>query len=299
MNKDHYKLLTTSVEAWNIWRNSVPGLRVDLKGANLRRATLTEADLYNCDLAGADMTAAWLVGVDFSRSDLTGAILEDSTAAQASFYKADLTGANFDGAFLYKAVFQDAILKDVNLLRAELSWTILDELDEARLIKGQMEQSLLALGIAPQVTVQTKDWGHLIRVSVGSEELGNEITPDEIPVHNTNGDTPWGNRLRSLTVWTFTDDGQTAYIRLPERCYVLHTADLMAGNLFAQAVGQAWYNTAEDEIAQFILEATQAERDRIVGLGGDHKAADIAQLAYQRVCRMVGVDPEEEGEGDD
>lgn len=52
--------------------------RVNLTGANLRYAIITEANFSDCILNGADLSYAVLHGCDLRRADLTGAILDNA-----------------------------------------------------------------------------------------------------------------------------------------------------------------------------------------------------------------------------
>ena len=89
-NREHLELIRKGTATWNDWRSANPGIRPDLReadlngvelreanlcdadlnGAILRRAKLSGADLRAADLRGADLSGALLDGVDFSRSTI-------------------------------------------------------------------------------------------------------------------------------------------------------------------------------------------------------------------------------------
>ena len=99
-NREHITLLKSSIERWNIWRESYPKIepefdRVDfnglnLKNANLRRANFDMALLNSTNFEGADLTKAL-----FSGSDLRGANLNETDCSAAKFHGADLYGCSF------------------------------------------------------------------------------------------------------------------------------------------------------------------------------------------------------------
>jgi uncharacterized protein YjbI with pentapeptide repeats len=119
---------------------------VELNGANLSEAVISETDLtdallLNATLAGAqliyaDMTGLHMPGSDFryaflSRvrlegawlkgADLTGADLSETDLQYATLSNANLTGADLEGADLTHAFALDANLTDANLSGANLT----------------------------------------------------------------------------------------------------------------------------------------------------------------------------------
>ena len=70
------------------WLNAENGgERADLRGADLRGASLYRADLRGADLSGANLRGANLYRANLSGADLSG----------ANLYRADLRGANLSG----------------------------------------------------------------------------------------------------------------------------------------------------------------------------------------------------------
>jgi uncharacterized protein YjbI with pentapeptide repeats len=113
-------LLKRSVAEWNTWyknyhsqQNDFRGANLngaDLRGVDLHRAYLSEADLTGAVLRGADLTGADLNGVDLSEADLTGAVLRGADLTGAVFYRANLTGADLTGADLNGIYIREAKL---------------------------------------------------------------------------------------------------------------------------------------------------------------------------------------------
>jgi uncharacterized protein YjbI with pentapeptide repeats len=81
------------------------GKLVDLGGANLR-----DADLSNANLGGADLRDADLSGANLSGANLGGANLRDADLRYANSSHADLSNADLDGANLGGADLRDADL---------------------------------------------------------------------------------------------------------------------------------------------------------------------------------------------
>jgi hypothetical protein len=103
---------------------------VDLRGADLRGATLSEANLV-----GADLSGTILYGADLRRARLWGANLVAATLEDADLSRAQLDGANL----------QEAKLVDANLSLSKLSWTNMIEADlknadlwRTRLVEAQL-----------------------------------------------------------------------------------------------------------------------------------------------------------------
>lgn len=108
--------------------------RVDLRGADLRWARLSSANL-----AGAVFHQSNLSGAYFASTDLTGAFLRSADLSKAQFFDVRFTGAHLSSADLSGAMLQDAemvrmsfdnaSLSGANLVRANLSESILQDAD--------------------------------------------------------------------------------------------------------------------------------------------------------------------------
>ncbi|WP_256986329.1 MULTISPECIES: pentapeptide repeat-containing protein [unclassified Rhodococcus (in: high G+C Gram-positive bacteria)] len=127
--------------AWLRFRAAVPSPDIDLIGADLTGARLTEAnligtnlsyanfagadltraDLINADLTGANLTEANLTGANLTEANLTGARLTEANLTGARLTEANLTGANLTEANLPGAHVLGANLTRVNLTYANLT----------------------------------------------------------------------------------------------------------------------------------------------------------------------------------
>ena len=95
--------------------------RVAGTGADLALANLTRADLTRANLARADLTGANLAGADLTRADLTGADLTAATLAGATLAGATLARAILAGVILDRAILAGADLALANLADADLT----------------------------------------------------------------------------------------------------------------------------------------------------------------------------------
>jgi uncharacterized protein YjbI with pentapeptide repeats len=110
------------VQVWNRWREEHPGVRPDLRGADL-----SETDLSGANLIGADLSRALLIQAHLSRADLTGARLGEAHLGEAILdgailNEADLEEANLDRAYLGQAILRRANLSRAHLKGADLTW---------------------------------------------------------------------------------------------------------------------------------------------------------------------------------
>lgn len=138
--KEHAALIRKSVKGWNAWRRKHPGLRPNLRGANLARTNLEEANLSEADLTGANLGGSRLYGTHLEEAILDGANLGEATldgafldgaslrrcdlqgasAFGAEMKRVDLTGATLICTYLEGANLTRAIIKDANLRKAVL-----------------------------------------------------------------------------------------------------------------------------------------------------------------------------------
>jgi len=143
-NPEHIRLLQSTAEAWNEWREGNPEITPDLANADLRAADLsgriltasdlTEADLTDatireCLLGGAKLIRTRAIRTDFSKShlewldayqaNLSEANLIRCLAEKVSFEDTNLTRANLAGARFSNAVLTRANLTDAYLVSSE------------------------------------------------------------------------------------------------------------------------------------------------------------------------------------
>lgn len=128
---------------------------LDLRGINLRMATLRGANLTNTNLAGAilnyaDLQGAKLTGANltkarFERANLRYADLESAILMQTDLYVAHLENANLAGADMSKALLSAANLMKANLQRTTLHETDLSYavLNEAMMCEASMKKTIL------------------------------------------------------------------------------------------------------------------------------------------------------------
>jgi uncharacterized protein YjbI with pentapeptide repeats len=129
-NQEHVDLLDEGVSKWNDWCNSHPGLRADLRAADLENFDLSGANLLGADLRGASLFGAELsdvvlsnaqiIGADLTEADLTGATINWADASTAIFSKANLTDSDLRGSYFCEAKMNGAILQNASLTWADL-----------------------------------------------------------------------------------------------------------------------------------------------------------------------------------
>lgn len=143
-NEEQLKRLLAGMEGWNKWREENPDIRIDLKGADLRKANLSRADLNNAYFSQADLREANLsdanlkrtnlVEADLTKADLSGAYLVEADLRGANLRKADFIGtrlnkADLSGTVLIWACLLEADLRATNLKAAGLGGTVLGIID--------------------------------------------------------------------------------------------------------------------------------------------------------------------------
>ena len=101
---------------------------LNFSGADLTRANLSDADLKGANLSGAELfftklRVAVLDGADLSKADLMHAKLSDAVLCGANLCKADLSRADLSDALLFGANLSSAKLDDTNLAGADLAGT--------------------------------------------------------------------------------------------------------------------------------------------------------------------------------
>lgn len=92
-----------------------------LVGADMRRASLSEARLANANLSGADLEEADLTDANLYRARLPNADLQQADLMGADLTDADLAGANLRGANLMAADFEGAILTQADV--RDVTWS--------------------------------------------------------------------------------------------------------------------------------------------------------------------------------
>lgn len=115
----------------------------DLRCADFRQATLTNAKFIHCTLDGADFGGATLKGADFSFAHLAGASLQQARLSGALFDHADLSEADLRSARGVGTSFRDARLAGATLRGAALHLGFFSDadLEGAQLADARLEGS--------------------------------------------------------------------------------------------------------------------------------------------------------------
>ena len=149
-NPEQLERLKQGVEGWNKWRERHPNEPVDLDGAKLTSAVLTQAYLTEANLTRANLSEAYITEARLSRAilaeanlsvaNLTRAYLNAADLTRANLTKADLAGATLEGANLSGANLTKANVSGANLERANLSGA---NLTKANLMKVNLRGATL------------------------------------------------------------------------------------------------------------------------------------------------------------
>jgi uncharacterized protein YjbI with pentapeptide repeats len=123
LEESHIDLVRLGAAALDEWRHANPGARLDLTGADLRRANLsglnlTGAVLDHADLRGADLSSAELTEASLMHARLEGADLHKSVLYHTLFVGADLRNADLSGSAMYRTSFKGADLTGADISRA-------------------------------------------------------------------------------------------------------------------------------------------------------------------------------------
>ena len=123
-NTEHVAIVRKGTASVSEWRDTHSGTRMDLSGADLRRARLEHADLRGADFSGANLYWA-----DLRWSDLQDCRFSQANLTRADFHKADLENAKLDQADLRYANLEDAELRGVDFAQAKFGNTRLFNVD--------------------------------------------------------------------------------------------------------------------------------------------------------------------------
>jgi uncharacterized protein YjbI with pentapeptide repeats len=135
-NSEHVDIFQQGVGAWNAWRKANPGVfpnledveakNGDLRGIDLRLATLTRMNLHFADLQQANLAGAYLVDAYLGYSQLQNADFSGANMTGCGLGWANLENAVLVGARLQSAHMEWARLAGAKLQNADLSWVNLD-----------------------------------------------------------------------------------------------------------------------------------------------------------------------------
>lgn len=146
---------------WNMWREKNPqivpalaganlsrfmlhpkidGLALNLRGADLRNADLTQANLGNVDLSGANLENATLNETSLNQADLRSANLKSARLRNTNFCGANLVRTNLSNVNCWYSFFTEADLSEADLSNSVL---INAELNRASLSKADLTKAEL------------------------------------------------------------------------------------------------------------------------------------------------------------
>lgn len=158
-NEEQLAILKQGVKAWNEWRERNPDVEISLFEANLTGANLKGVDLTRAYLRNADLTGAILTNANFTGANLIGAYLRNADLTKAVFARADLrqvnlqlshlvrtvlTGSNLSGAWIGETFMVDLDLGDAmgleDVIHAAPSHISIDTLPQS---KGRIPDNFL------------------------------------------------------------------------------------------------------------------------------------------------------------
>ncbi len=127
--------IRVEIDGSHLWgiTNGVQGRPAQLAGMDLRPAgSLFKARF----LGGLTARNTMAIGLDFSESELQGAIFDGADLRNANFTGADLRGTSFVNAKLSHAVFDKAVIGDLELIRGSRRTTNFDgaQLEGTRIV---------------------------------------------------------------------------------------------------------------------------------------------------------------------
>lgn len=111
--------------------------KIDLNGADLRRAVLYEIDLRRASLSEADLSGAELGGATLSEANLYRIKFRGARLSDADLIAANLNDANLADADLSMAIISDADLRGAYLGKTDLTKAILGDADLRNTIMRQ------------------------------------------------------------------------------------------------------------------------------------------------------------------
>ncbi len=192
------------------------GLRLDLRGADLRGAQFLDADLSHAYFqhanlsqtnfadtnlsdtffTSADLSGAIFANVNFSKArfwnaKLPNATLQGSRLPRVSLHCADLSGANLLGADLSGAILQGAILSNAWLEDADLSNAgfLEAELSGARLMKADLSGAHFLDANLDGVKLYDANLSG-VRFSMGGPQTARGLTQGQLDQARADPDNP-------------------------------------------------------------------------------------------------------------
>ena len=153
-----------------LWSSRTDALgKLNLSGADLRRADLNGVFLIGVDLTharmeGADLRAARMEGAILRRTRMEGAILwkarmEGADLSWARMERADIREARMEGTNLFRARMEEAILREVRMEGADLSEARMEgaDLSEARMEGANLKGAQLEAANLSEARMEAAD----------------------------------------------------------------------------------------------------------------------------------------------
>jgi len=140
-NPEHLSKLRAGVGVWNAWRADNPGIKPDLRGADLQRIRLCggdrDAEHYLNKLnSGQNLRDVRRDGADLREVDFRGANLTSSILSLC-----DLSGADLSETIMARTLVDSCILHETNLC-----WACMDEADANNAIFSECNLDRANLG---------------------------------------------------------------------------------------------------------------------------------------------------------
>ena len=114
--EEHLLKIKQGVNAWNQWREENPETTPDLSKVDIRGLQLQKINLSNADLTEAKLQYSNLSGATLEKADMNKAKL-----LETNFQSANLKGANLSGAGLLESNLQFANLENAKLEKAQFN----------------------------------------------------------------------------------------------------------------------------------------------------------------------------------
>jgi uncharacterized protein YjbI with pentapeptide repeats len=199
LNRRHLAKLKEGAKAWNQWRMLNPGIKPNLRGADLDGADLSGMGLCGAELSSANLKAAKLLHTDLGLANITGANLSCADLRWANLNGAYITGAKLRGANLRGADLIGAFLSGVDMRGACLSRAYLRQ---AELSGANLERANLRRA---DLTGANLDSACL----TGANLNGADLSQATLVGTSLDGAVLSGCRVYGISVWNVTLSGAT------------------------------------------------------------------------------------------
>lgn len=176
--ENHLHWLKRDVDGWKEMRANLDGADIsntDLRGANLKYASLNDVNFYKSDLRGVDLRKTSLQHTNLSYADFREATLNDTYIPNSNLTHADFGDASFVGAYLSHSNLTRADLQGANLAWADLRSCVFYDTDLRDC--NFMYSNLRGSKYVPYIPLQCPSDGAFI----GWKKVNNVLIKLEIP----------------------------------------------------------------------------------------------------------------------